>query len=372
MSNLLEARPSVLLVSYGLIAGGGETFPIFLANALRGRGWPVAFLDYGKDAQEVGIRAMLSANIPLYRLQDDSHIMRLCEDLSVDIVHSCHTSTDLFLANRLREVPRRRRPKHVVTMHGGYETLSLVDVLTRLPALARVDHFTYAASKNLDNFPGRFLQHKPFTRIHNAVPRPAVDPISRSRSELGISDDAFVAMLISRAIPGKGWDVAREAVEAVRARSGLDVQLVMIGNGPIYDEMLTGDVPDWIHLLGFQPDIRSWIAIADVALLPSTFAGESYPLVLIDFLAMGVPAIASSMGEIAQMLAAADGDAGYVIEPIQGAISGSRLASHVETFATLGRGDRDRMRKRALSAAEKFDFDAMVQAFEAVYETLAP
>jgi O-antigen biosynthesis protein len=364
-------RPSVLIVSYGLIAGGGETFPIFLANALRARGWPVAFLDCGKEAPHLGVRNMLEPNVPLYHLRGDFNIGRLCLELAVDVVHSCHTACDLLIVRSLQRVPAHRRPKHVVTLHGGYEALALRDLLTSLPILEHVDQFTYSASKNLDSFPKRFLEAKHFTRIDNALPPSSTAPTARRRTDLGISEEALVAVLISRAIPGKGWDLARTAVESVRAKSGRDIQLIIIGDGPVYDEMMIAPLPDWLHLLGFQADIRSWISIADVALLPSTFSGESFPLVLIDYLAMGVPAIASSVGEIPRMLRSALGVAGYVIDTTDGTISPTRLASRIEKFASLGTDARVLFRTRALRASEKFDFDSMLHAFEKVYETLA-
>jgi O-antigen biosynthesis protein len=364
-------RPSVLIVSYGLIAGGGETFPIFLANALRARGWPVAFLDFGKEAPLLEVRKMLEPNVPLYHLRDDINIGRLCQELAIDVVHSCHTTCDLLIARSLQRVPPHRRPKHVVTLHGGYEAMALRDLLASLPILEGVDQFTYSASKNLDSFPRRFLEAKRFTRIDNALPQSSTAATARSRTDLGIAEEAVVAILISRAIPGKGWDLARLAVESVRAKSRRDIQLIIIGDGPVYDDMMKAPRPDWLHMLGFQADIRSWISIADVALLPSTFSGESFPLVLIDYLVMGVPAIASSIGDIPRMLRSTLGDAGYLIDTKDRAISPTRLASRIAKFAGLGKDARDLLRARALRASEKFDFDNMLHAFECVYEALA-
>jgi glycosyltransferase involved in cell wall biosynthesis len=146
----------------------------------------------------------------------------------------------------------------------------------------------------------------------------------------------------------------------------------MIGDGPVYDDMVKTPRPDWLHLPGFQADIRSWIAIADLALLPSTFAGESFPLVLIDYLTMGVPAIASSAGEIPQMLGSSLGMAGYVIQMTNGTISEGRFASYLEEFGDLHQGGRDVFRARALQAAEKFDYESMLTAYERVYQALAP
>jgi O-antigen biosynthesis protein len=362
-------RPSVLIVSYGLISGGGETFPIYLANGLRAKGWPVAFLDYGKVEPEPGVRAMLDSTVPLYYLQDDTHIASLCQELGIQVVHTGHVSTDVAVARGLQAIPEDSRPGHVMTLHGGYETLNLQDLLVTLPRIGSVDHVTYVAEKNLDNFPKRFLNEKSFTRIPNALP--AVSTVARTREELGIAKDALVAMIISRAIPGKGWELAQLAIESVRAKSNRDIQLVLLGHGPVYDQMLSDASQVWTHLLGFQGDIRSWISIADLALLPSTFSGESFPLVVIDFLTMGVPVVASAVGEIPYMLSSKLGTAGYTVEVVDGKIAVENLSACIENFLELDVEARKHMGRCARSASKKFDFDAMLVAFEHVYKSVA-
>jgi len=269
----------------------------------------------------------------------------------------------------LTEIPLKARPAHIVTLHGGYETLSLPDLLAVTSDLASVDHFTYSASKNLTSFPERFRVERSFTRISNALPSSTVG--SRTRSELDIPEDAVVAILIARAIHGKGWDVAQAAVERVREASRQNVHLVMIGDGPIYDSLRDQTLPEWLHLLGFQADVRSWIAIADVALLPTTFIGESFPLVLIDYLSMGVPTIASSAGEIPNMLTSELGTAGYIAQMHDGRLSADEFAELLSRFVQLDDSERSRMRLRARRASKEFDFDTMVNAYERVYHEVA-
>jgi glycosyltransferase involved in cell wall biosynthesis len=367
MQPVTEHRPAVLIVTYGLIAGGGETFPIFLANELRRRGWPVAFLDCGFEAPEAGMRELLARNVPLYRLYDESDLGPLCRRLGIEVVHSCHTTTDLLVSRCLSNLPSDQRPQHVVTLHGGYETLALEPLLYHLNQVQAVDQFVYTATKNLTSFPKQFLARCRFARIVNALPM--APTVSRDRSDLGSgAKDAVVAMLISRAIPGKGWQLAVEAVEDARVASGRDIHLALIGNGPVYDDMRETEAPAWLHLLGIQGDIRSWIATADIGLLPSTFSGESYPLVLIDFLTMGVPVISSAAGEIPQMMACELGTPGYIVDETDEVRLEERVAGHLTDFVALNAADRAALRTRALAAAGKFDFQEMVDAYERVYD----
>jgi glycosyltransferase involved in cell wall biosynthesis len=255
----------------------------------------------------------------------------------------------------------------VVTLHGGYETLGLETLLIHLCQVQAVDRFVYTAAKNLRSFPEQFLARGRFIRIPNALPASA--PAPRERADLGITaDGAIISMLIARAIPGKGWQLAIEAVEDARVATGRDIHLALIGNGPTYDDLRSIPAPDWLHLLGVQGDIRSWISIADIGLLPSTFSGESYPLVLIDFLTMGVPVIASAAGEIPQMMACDLGTPGYVVDEADEVRLEERVAVHLAEFVALDAQKRAELRARALATAEKFSFSEMVDSYEQVYE----
>lgn len=55
--------------------------------------------------------------------------------------------------------------------------------------------------------------------------------------------------------------------------------------------------------------------MSDVALLPSRFAGESFPLVLIQALRNGTPAVATGVGSIPAMVQADGRSAGVLIDP---------------------------------------------------------
>jgi glycosyltransferase involved in cell wall biosynthesis len=103
-------------------------------------------------------------------------------------------------------------------------------------------------------------------------------------------------------------------------------------------------------------------------LLPSTFSGESYPLVLIDFLTMGVPVIASAAGEIPQMMACDLGTPGYVVDEADEVRLEERVAVHLAEFVALDAQKRAELRARALATAEKFSFSEMVDSYEQVYE----
>ena len=112
---------------------------------------------------------------------------------------------------------------------------------------------------------------------------------------------------MSRAIPEKGWREAIEAVTRARELSRRDIHLVLVGDGPVLTALRREGTPAFVHPVGFQPDTRAYYAMGDMGLLPSRFAGESFPLVLIECLQAGRPMMATALGEIPRMLDAGDG-----------------------------------------------------------------
>ena len=63
---------------------------------------------------------------------------------------------------------------------------------------------------------------------------------------------------------------------------------------------LHGDNAD-VTFLGYQSHIHGALRMSDVAILPTRFAGESFPLSIIQALQVGKPVISTSIGQIAEM-----------------------------------------------------------------------
>ena len=151
--------------------------------------------------------------------------------------------------------------------------------------------------------------------MKNAMP---VDPapFPRSRAELGIPEDAIVFTLVARGIPEKGWRTAINAFQLVRERNPHQpMHLCLVGEGDEPDRLepvYAGRSP--ISFLGFQLRIQGLYRISDVAIVPTRFAGESFPLCIIQALQVGVPVVATNVGEIASMLKMNGVAGGVVVE----------------------------------------------------------
>ncbi len=358
-------RPNILMVGFALIAGGGETFPVTLANALRQRGHGVSFLNLRHAPTEPGVRQMLDARVPLFELDGLAKIGALCDDLGIDLVHSHHAWSDLVLAECLERSPGVRQ---LVTMHGMYEMMTPEALANLMPRMERrIDAVVYTADKNLRPFGTDFQARKRFTRIDNALPVKPVSPIDRA--SLGIGPADFVLCLVSRAIAEKGWEEGIQAVLAAQKASHRRIHLVLIGEGEEHDRLKPVHASDTIHFLGFRANIRDYFAMADLGFLPSRFGGESAPLVLIDCLWAGRPVLASRLGEIPGMLQGSHGLAGAAFDLQDLSIDVAALAVLVATAASDGEWYLG-MLAQVESAVRKFDPELMVGKYEAVYDSL--
>jgi glycosyltransferase involved in cell wall biosynthesis len=357
-------KPNILMASYAFAPGGGETFPVLLANLMKTAGFTVTYLNCDQEPAQPGLRAQLASDIPV--LSDFEDLGAILRDFDIALIHSHHAWVDNTVLDHL---PEDSPARTVITLHGMYETVPEGQLKRMLPRLVqRTAKMVHVARKNTEAMVRTGgMDPQALVRIDNALPRGKGQPVPRA--DLGIPEAAFVLTVVSRGMPEKGWAEAIEAVGRAREISGRDIHLVILGVGPEYDR-LSPRAPDHVHFLGFRANTRDYFATADLGLLPSRFKGESFPLVVIDCLNAGRPVLASDLGEIAGMLQTPEGLAGEVfalqdwqvpIEPLAQRIAA--LAADPAALAALT--------ARAAGACAKFDPERMAAAYAAVYVAAA-
>jgi glycosyltransferase involved in cell wall biosynthesis/SAM-dependent methyltransferase len=332
-----ERHPTVMISLFSFIVGGGEIIPIRLANELKRQGCPVVVHCFDYIPDEPGVRAMLRSDIPVVRAHTSEQILKMLAYLEPDVINTHHKS----IQSRLRELARAHPQafasiRHVATMHGMFEMpedSSDENPDTTLPEfLETVDRWIYTADKNLKPFQVRgLLEQSSFTKLPNGMEAPKVRSIPRS--ELGIDPGAFVLCEASRAVSQKGWYEAIEAVTKARQHCTRPIHLVLLGTGLVFDELSQQSLPPYIHLLGFADDCCSYYAMSDMAILPSTFSGESFPMTLVEAILVGKPAIATDLGEIRSMLTSESGVAGAVLPLVDGKVPVDQLSEQIVCFA---------------------------------------
>ena len=131
-----------------------------------------------------------------------------------------------------------------------------------------------------------------------------------SRKDYGLKDDDFVMVFAGRMVPEKGVRQLLEAFQELKDYP--NIKLLMIGGSfygnemedtPFIRELRTqfAHLQDRIIFTGFKPyqDIPAHLALADVAILPSTW-NEPLGLTCIEAMAMGLPVITTNRGGISE------------------------------------------------------------------------
>ena len=152
---------------------------------------------------------------------------------------------------------------------------------------------------------------------------------TRARAELGLPDSAQLACFTGSLRPWHGLDTAIEAIATLPS----DVHLVIAGDGPVRVELnrrahdlgLDGRV-HWLGQVAHR-EIPVVLAACEVALAPYPALQEFAfsPLKLYEYLAAGIPVVASAIGQIPQALdggrwgtLTAPGDSGALAAGIAG------------------------------------------------------
>jgi glycosyltransferase involved in cell wall biosynthesis len=357
-----ERNPNLLIVTYSLIAGGGEILPIRLANILKELGFGVTVLNCHQHPNQPGVRRMLRQDIPMIELNALDALGTIIQDFGIELVHSHHAWVDTTICELLHG---SFDVCHVITSHGMYDEIE-ADEIVRIGALLRpwVRGATYVADRNLEALLRLGLRQGITAKIANAIDPQQAPAIERA--SLNISDDAFVICLVSRGIREKGWQEAMEAVRRVRLHKNRDVQLLIVGDGQELHRLQPSCTNDFIHFLGFQAESARYFASADLGILPSFYPGESQPLTLLECLGAGRPYLASDLGEIRAMLTTPEGLAGQVVPLEDGKVNPQAFADCLSRYlddpALL-----ERHTALARIAARKFDPVGMGRAYSELY-----
>ena len=356
--------PHVLIGILGFSYGGGEIFPIHLANALRAIGTTVSILRMSDVSDHADVRALLDPAIPVYDaiIVRDMGGNRFLRDAGISIIHSHLASVEMLMLDQ-----ESVDGPYMATLHGSYEAMELPR--SRATKWAeRVDQYAYTAERNLSPFDLAALGADKFVKFRNAMP---IDPrdLPQTRADLGIPADAVVFTLVARGIEGKGWEEAVRAYQALRARRPDAVMaLVAVGEGEKTDaaHLLAKDDPT-IHFLGYIKEIHGVYRISDVALVPTRFSGESFPLCLIQAMQAGIPSIATDVGEIKAMIQP-EGLSGGLIIPNLEDDDAFVAAVSAQMEAILDPSRRAKLSENARRLGEDFGIDALAHRYLELYQ----
>jgi glycosyltransferase involved in cell wall biosynthesis len=185
---------------------------------------------------------------------------------------------------------------------------------------------------------------------------------SELRASWGANDDTLVALCVSRFAHEKNFAVVIRGYEAMR-RIRPDAKLVLVGDGPLADELRKKNVGYVIAGRKVNGELSRHYASADVFLFPSMT--ETWGNVTLEAMASGLGVVAYDYAAAREVLRHGEsallapfGDEGAFI-------------THAETLArdpALARS----LGQEARKAAQNLTWERIVQDFEAVLLDLAP
>lgn len=200
--------------------------------------------------------------------------------------------------------------------------------------------------------------------IHNGIDLSAVPPGNPEarRRELGLSPDDVVLVAVGRLAEIKNYGLLLDAL-ARAASAAPALKLVMVGDGPERPRLEAAatrpELSGRVHFLGARDDVRDWLALGHVFVLPSLYEGIS--LALLEAMAAGLPAVATRVGGNPEVVV--DGECGVLVE--SGDTDGFAralvtLAREQELRAKMGRAARARIEA-------EFDLKKAVKRYEEIY-----
>lgn len=363
--------------------GGSGVVATELGIELAQLGHEVHFISYsqpfrlGGREQGISYHEVPVSNYPLfefppYELALASRMAEVAEYYDLDLLHVHYAiphSVSALLARQMLAKRGRRLP-FVTTLHGTDITLVGMD-RCYLPitshAIEESDGVTSISAYLKRETITHFAITHPIETIHNFVNvetyAPIADEAARATMRLRYAkpEEALLIHLSNFRPVKRVPDVIRIFAQIAQATPA---QLLLAGDGPERSaaEWLAHDlgIHQRVHFLGKQDSVNELLPLADLVLMPSEL--ESFGLAALEAMACGVPAIATKVGGVPELID--DGVTGrlYPVGKVHAMAQGA-----LELL-----GDRARleaMRQAARQAAvERFSAAKIVPQYVRYYE----
>ena len=192
-------------------------------------------------------------------------------------------------------------------------------------------------------------------------PQPGFDAAEVKRELFGEGDYRMVAN-VARLVPQKGQRILVEAAAQVAATRP-DVRFAFVGDGPLRDEVTAlateRGIANKIVITGIRPDVPRILAASDLFVLSSIW--EGMPLSLLEAMAAGCPAVATSVGGVAEVLD--HGKVGLMVPPNDP----EALARAIGECLDHPNQARQRAADAQAFAEQKYGMETMIRKWEEVY-----
>ncbi len=237
----------------------------------------------------------------------------------IDILHSHMFQSSLFASpiGKLCGVPAIVETPHIREhwRRGWFKGSYLVDRCVG----RTVDHYIAVSAANADYLIAqKGLPAEKIVVIQSGSNVSRFDPARRApeglKQGLGFAETDPVIVVVARLEPQKGHKVLLEAMPAI-LHEVPNAKLVCLSDGSLRVELQQRArelaLEHSVRFVGYQPDVRDWLALADLTVLPSFF--EGLPLAAIESLAAGKPIIATAVDGTPEVVL--NGKTGLTVPP---------------------------------------------------------
>ncbi|WP_286159399.1 glycosyltransferase [Mycobacterium sp. 852002-51961_SCH5331710] len=379
MSDTSSAPLTVAHVIHSLGAGGAEAVLVELARVAATAGLRTVVIGLSDAQAPDGI---------------DNRVVPLLREQGV-VVHELHTSRyDPFSALRIARILRAERVsivhthlKHADVVGGlgarlagvpSVSTLHVIDKATSrahrlrvraaLSARRRLARTVIALSEAQRHWYQELAgEHAPIAVLPNGVNEPMTTrERSAVRADIGVPEDAVLALCVSLLRPEKGHTDLLEAMRVVPTE--LPLELALAGDGPLLDQISATVDADpalrsRVHILGFRSDVTDLIAASDFVVHPSR--EDALPTALISALAAARPIVATTAGGITDIVSP---DCGILVEPR----APDALGAAIVEMSQIVSDDEPTLRRLRSSARQRYDVkfsaERWARGLRALYE----
>lgn len=199
----------------------------------------------------------------------------------------------------------------------------------------------------------------------NILEKVSEEEQKKTRRKLGIRQGSTVITTISEITEKKGIGILLQVVERLIQKK-IPIQILIVGEGPLKNECQSRykSYVESRHIIfaGYQKDVRSFLSISDLFVLPSF--GEEIPFAILEAMAARIPVIVTAVGGIPEIISHAE--SGWLVKPGDADDLASALSQIMEDN-TLSRN----LANRAFHlVTTRFSLSAMVEQTQEIYRSL--
>jgi glycosyltransferase involved in cell wall biosynthesis len=349
-----------------LVRGGAETMAVALARGLRTRGHEVRWTLL-REAGDLGEGLEPAFDLVTDLAPERRHLLnplplrdRLRGDEALYVLDHENALLLAAAAAPLAGVDRRAVAVHTTGRTGGRPSLGRAAraALAAFPAVLALsdNHAAYLA--DTEGVPRDKLRVVP----NGIDPAPFAGAPSRAeaRAALGWNAEDEVVGTVAMLRPEKNHRLLLEAAARLAADRPR-LRLALVGEGEERAALETraaeADLRDRVRFLGRRADVARVLPAFDLFALPSLPMVETQPVSVIEALTVGVPVVATRVGDVAALLA--DGAAGRLVPSGDVDALADALAGLLDDASA-----REELARRGRERAADFTLDHALDALE--------